>query len=136
MEVQTLIFVFLFLFLSLTFFIGRLKRTLNLPPSPAWELPVIGHLRLLRSPLHRVFLSVSQSLGDAPIFSIRLGNVHSIAEECFTKNDVVLANHQNSIASKHISYGSSSVVSASYSQHWRNLRRIGAVEIFSAHRLK
>ncbi|XP_010432067.1 PREDICTED: cytochrome P450 81D11-like [Camelina sativa] len=142
MEGQTLIFTFLFLILSLTLIIGRIKRKPNLPPSPAWALPVIGHLRLLKPPLHRVFLSVSQSLGDAPIISLRLGNrlvfvvsSHSIAEECFTKNDVVLANRFNSLASKHISYGCTTVVTASYSDHWRNLRRIGAVEIFSAHRL-
>lgn len=142
MEGQNLIFTFLFLCLSLTFLIGRIKRKPNLPPSPAWALPVIGHLRLLKPPLHRVFLSVSQSLGDAPIISLRLGNrlvfvvsSHSIAEECFTKNDVVLANRFNSLASKHISYGCTTVVTASYSDHWRNLRRIGAVEIFSAHRL-
>nr|BAD43136.1 cytochrome P450-like protein [Arabidopsis thaliana] len=142
MEGQTLIFTFLFVSLSLTFIIGRIKRRPNLPPSPSWALPVIGHLRLLKPPLHRVFLSVSESLGDAPIISLRLGNrlvfvvsSHSLAEECFTKNDVVLANRFNSLASKHISYGCTTVVTASYGDHWRNLRRIGAVEIFSAHRL-
>ncbi|CAA0397785.1 unnamed protein product [Arabidopsis thaliana] len=142
MEGQTLIFTFLFISLSLTFIIGRIKRRPNLPPSPSWALPVIGHLRLLKPPLHRVFLSVSESLGDAPIISLRLGNrlvfvvsSHSLAEECFTKNDVVLANRFNSLASKHISYGCTTVVTASYGDHWRNLRRIGAVEIFSAHRL-
>ncbi|CAA0397786.1 putative isoflavone 2'-hydroxylase [Arabidopsis thaliana] len=142
MEALMLIFTFCFIVLSLIFLIGRIKRKLNLPPSPAWALPVIGHLRLLKPPLHRVFLSVSQSLGDAPIISLRLGNrllfvvsSHSIAEECFTKNDVILANRQTTISTKHISYGNSTVVSASYSEHWRNLRRIGALEIFSAHRL-
>ncbi|KAG7544733.1 Cytochrome P450 superfamily [Arabidopsis suecica] len=142
MEAVTLVFTFFFIILSLTFLIGRIKRKLNLPPSPAWALPVIGHLRLLKPPLHRVFLSVSRSLGDAPIISLRLGNrlifvvsSHSIAEECFTKNDVILANRQNTISTKHISYGNSTVVSASYSEHWRNLRRICSLEIFSAHRL-
>lgn len=142
MEAVTFIFTFCFIVLSLKFIIGRIKRKLTIPPSPAWALPVIGHLRLLKPPLHRVFLSVSQSLGDAPIISLRLGNrlifvvsSHSIAEECFTKNDVILANRQNTISTKHISYGNSTVVSASYSEHWRNLRRICALEIFSAHRL-
>lgn len=142
MEAQTLIFTFLILFLSLTFFIGKIKRKLNLPPSPPLALPIIGHLRLLKPPLHRAFLSVSKSLNNAPIFSLRLGNrlvfvvsSHSIAEECFTKNDVILANRPNSIAAKHISYGYTTMVSASYSEHWRHIRRIGAVEIFSAHRL-
>ncbi|XP_010513554.1 PREDICTED: cytochrome P450 81D11-like [Camelina sativa] len=141
-EAQTLVFTVLILILTLTFLIKKLKPKQNLPPSPPFSLPIIGHLRLLKPPLHRVFLSVSQSLNDSPIFSLRLGNKlvfvvssHSIAEECFTKNDIVLANRPNSIASKHISYGSSTMVSAPYSEHWRNLRRIGAVEIFSNHRL-
>ncbi|CAA7035869.1 unnamed protein product [Microthlaspi erraticum] len=143
MEAQALIITFFFLFLSLTIFIGRrIKRKPNLPPSPASALPIIGHLRLLKRPLHRFFLSVSQSLGDAPVFSLRFGNrlvfvvsSHSIAEECFTKNDIVLANRPTSIAAKHISYGYTTVVSASYGEHWRNLRRIGAIEIFSAQRI-
>ncbi|EOA34044.1 hypothetical protein CARUB_v10021544mg, partial [Capsella rubella] len=141
---QTLVFTILIsiIITLVTFLIKKLKPNLTLPPSPPFSLPFIGHLRLLKPPLHRVFLSVSQSLQDSPIFSIRLGSKlvyvvssHSIAEECFTKHDVVLANRPNSIASKHISYGSSTMLSAPYSEHWRNLRRIGAVEIFSNHRL-
>ncbi|CAI0406233.1 unnamed protein product [Linum tenue] len=37
--------------------------------------------------------------------------------------------------SKHIGYNYTTVTQAPYGDHWRNLRRIGAVEIFSAHRL-
>ncbi|KAG2238498.1 hypothetical protein Bca52824_092290 [Brassica carinata] len=138
---STLLFIVL---ITLIFFIGRsrTKLKLKLPPSPPFALPIIGHLRLLKPPLHRVFLALSQSLGGAPIFSLRLGNrlvfvvsSHSIAEECFTKNDVVLANRPHTVASKHVSYDYTTMVTAPYGEHWRNLRRIGAVEIFSAHRL-
>lgn len=138
-QILILSFLVLILILSLKFLIRRKPK---LPPSPPFSLPIIGHLRLLKPPLHRVFLSISKSLNDSPIFSLRLGNKlvfvvssHSIVEECFTKNDIVLANRPKSIASKHISYNYSSMVSAPYSEHWRNLRRIGAVEIFSNHRL-
>ncbi|CAH8344870.1 unnamed protein product [Eruca vesicaria subsp. sativa] len=143
-EAQTLTFTLLLFLLTLIFFLfrNRTKRKLKLPPSPPFALPVIGHLRLLKPPLHRVFRSISQSLSGAPIFSLRLGtrlvfvvSSHSITEECFTKNDVVLANRPNTIASKHISYDHTTMISAPYGEHWRNLRRIGAVEIFSAHRL-
>ncbi|CAH8257208.1 unnamed protein product [Arabidopsis lyrata] len=141
-ESQTLILTILILILTLTYLIKKLKPKPNLPPSPPFSLPIIGHLRLLKPPLHRVFLTISKSLNNSPIFSLRLGNKlvfvvssNSIVEECFTKNDVVLANRPKSIASKHISYNYSSMVSAPYSEHWRNLRRIGAVEIFSNHRL-
>lgn len=143
-EAQTLTFTLIFIVLTLICFIARnrTKRKPKLPPSPPFALPVIGHLRLLKPPLHRVFYSISQSLGGAPIFSLRLGSrlvfvvsSHSIAEECFTKNDVVLANRPNTIASKYVSYDHTTMVTAPYGEHWRNLRRIGAVEIFSAHRL-
>ncbi|XP_010531270.1 PREDICTED: cytochrome P450 81D11-like [Tarenaya hassleriana] len=143
MEAQSLILSLLILFLSLvTVFFPRRRPKLNLPPSPAKSLPVIGHLHLLKLPLHRTFLRLSESLGGAPVFSLRLGNrlvyvvsSHSVAEECFTKNDVVLANRPELILGKHVGYNSTTMVGAAYGDHWRNLRRIGAVEIFSSHRI-
>ncbi|CAA0397784.1 unnamed protein product [Arabidopsis thaliana] len=139
---QILILSFLSLFTLAIFLLTRSKRKLNLPPSPAISLPVIGHLHLLKPPLHRTFLSLSKSIGNAPIFHLRLGNrlvyvisSRSIAEECFTKNDVVLANRPKFTISKHLGYNATYLLSASYGDHWRNLRRIAAVEIFSTHRL-
>ena len=131
-----------FFFISLKLLFGKRHSKFNLPPSPARPLPFIGHLHLLKKPLHRTFLSFSQSLGDAPIFSLRLGNhltvvvsSYSIAEECFTKNDIVLANRPKFILGKHIEYNFTTMTSAPYGDHWRNLRRIGTLEIFSSHKL-
>jgi isoflavone 2'-hydroxylase len=59
----------------------------------------------------------------------------SAVEECFTKNDIVLANRPPSLAAKHIGYNMTTVVAAPYGDHWRNLRRICALEIFSTNRL-
>ncbi|KAL3526825.1 hypothetical protein ACH5RR_011481 [Cinchona calisaya] len=112
----------------------------NLPPSPIPALPIIGHLHLLKLPLHRKLHSLSQKYG--PIFSLRFGNrlvvvvsSPSGVEECFTKNDVVLANRPRFIIGKYIGYNYTTMVGSSYGDHWRNLRRLGAVEIFSASRL-
>ncbi|CAI9091263.1 OLC1v1026238C1 [Oldenlandia corymbosa var. corymbosa] len=58
-----------------------------------------------------------------------------LAEECFTKNDVVLANRPKNTLGKYIGYNYSSMVAAPYGDHWRNLRKLGANEIFSPHRL-
>ncbi|CAA7051930.1 unnamed protein product [Microthlaspi erraticum] len=142
MEALYLILSLFFLFLSLKFLFGTRRRKLNLPPSPGRPFPVIGHLHLLKLPLHRRCLSLSQSLDGASIFSLRLGtrlvivvSSHSVAEECFTKNDVVLANRPEFIAGKHIGYNSTTMVGASYGDSWRNLRRIGAIEVFSSLRL-
>ncbi|KAL0686673.1 hypothetical protein Bca4012_086350 [Brassica carinata] len=58
-----------------------------------------------------------------------------MAEECFTGNDVVLANRPKFIVSKYVGYNATHLIAASYGDHWRNLRRIAAVELFSTQRL-
>ncbi|CAI0406226.1 unnamed protein product [Linum tenue] len=117
----------------------RLRRR-QLPPSPPSALPILGHISLLKHPIHRTFHALAQDHG--PIFSLRLGNrlavvvsSATLAEECFTENDVVFANRPELIMGKHIGYNYTTMTQAPYGDHWRNLRRIGAVEIFSAHRL-
>ncbi|KAL7242357.1 hypothetical protein ACSBR1_014851 [Camellia fascicularis] len=109
------------------------------PPSPP-ALPVIGHLHLLKQPLHLTLHGLSQNRG--PIFSLRFGSrlvvvvsSPSAAEECFTKNDVVLANRPGLTNGKYFGYIYISVGASTYGDHWRNLRRLMAVEIFSTSRL-
>nr|QWK52412.1 cytochrome P450 81D7 [Isatis tinctoria]WIL00234.1 cytochrome p450 81d7 [Isatis tinctoria] len=131
-----------FFCISLKLLFGKRHNKFNLPPSPARPLPLIGHLHLLKQPLHRTFHSFSQSFGGAPIFSLRLGNrlavvvsSYSVTEECFTKNDIVLANRPEFIVGKYIEYNFTTMTSAPYGDHWRNLRRISTLEIFSSHKL-
>ncbi|GMI66043.1 cytochrome P450, family 81, subfamily D, polypeptide 8 [Hibiscus trionum] len=95
---------------------------------------------LTNPPLHRPFLELSKKLG--PVFSLRLGSrlavvVSSLSavEECFTKNDIVLANRPNLLLSKHLAYNHTTVISAPYGDYWRNLRRICTIEIFLLNRL-
>ncbi|GLT54660.1 hypothetical protein SLA2020_278420 [Shorea laevis] len=114
-------------------------RTKHLPPSPP-SLPILGHLHLVKKPVHRTFQSLSQKYGQ--IFSLRFGSrlvvivsSPSAVEECFTKNDIVLANRPPSLVGKHLAYNHTTVTVAPYGDHWRNLRRIGALEIFSTNRL-
>ncbi|KAG8384319.1 hypothetical protein BUALT_Bualt04G0105900 [Buddleja alternifolia] len=116
------------------------RRKRNLPPSPATALPLLGHLHLLKLPLHRTYQKLSQKLG--PIFSLRLGNrlavvvsSPAIVEECFTKNDVVLASRPRLIIGKYIGYNYTSLIGSPYGDHWRNLRRLTTLEIFSSNRL-
>lgn len=56
-------------------------------------------------------------------------------EECFTKNDLVLANRPKFVMGKYIGYDYTVVSLAPYGDHWRNLRRLSAVEIFASNRL-
>ncbi|XP_059463062.1 cytochrome P450 81E8-like [Corylus avellana] len=111
----------------------------HLPPSPP-SLPILGHLHLVKKPLHRTFHSLSQKYGQ--IFSLRFGSrlvviisSPSAVEECFTKNDIVLANRPPTLIGKILGYNLTTVIAAPYGDHWRNLRRICALEIFSTTRL-
>nr|VDD47785.1 unnamed protein product [Brassica oleracea] len=140
-------YTFLFLTILITILITKLflwlyRSNKNLPPSPRVCFPIIGHLHLLKQPLlHRTLLHLSHSLG--PVFSLRLGSRLAVvvsspaaAEECFlTKNDIVLANRPRFTMGKYVAYDYTSMVTAPYGDHWRNLRRITALEVFSTHRL-
>ncbi|ONI33502.1 hypothetical protein PRUPE_1G428800 [Prunus persica] len=86
------------------------KHKKNLPPSPP-SLPIIGHIHLLKQPMHRTLQDLSQNLGKI----LRCGSrkvllVSSVlaAEECLTKHDIII---------------------------FANLRRIMTLEIFSSSRL-
>ncbi|KAL4600053.1 hypothetical protein ACB092_11G170300 [Castanea dentata] len=111
----------------------------TLPPSSP-SLPILGHLHLIKKPLHHTFHHFSQKYGN--IFSLQFGSQlvvivssPSAAEECITKNDVVLANRPRLLMSKHLGYNHTTMTAAFYGDHWRNLRRISALEIFSTNRL-
>ncbi|TQE12148.1 hypothetical protein C1H46_002218 [Malus baccata] len=130
----------IFILFTLKFFL-RTKRHnhQNLPPSPP-SLPIIGHLHLLKPPVHRIFRRLSQKYG--PVFSLWFGSRRvvivsssSVVQECFTTNDIVLANRPRLIMGKHLAYNYTNMAASPYGDHWRNLRRIGAVEIFSSARL-
>ncbi|KAK6923100.1 Cytochrome P450, partial [Dillenia turbinata] len=91
-------------------------------------------------PLHRTLYSLSTKYG--PIFSLQFGfrpvlvvSSPSAVEECFTENDIAFANRPNCILGKHLGYNYTTMVSASYGDHWRNLRRLSSLEIFSSSRL-
>ncbi|KAF7129822.1 hypothetical protein RHSIM_Rhsim10G0109500 [Rhododendron simsii] len=135
------LFVFLLLLIAFKFLSKKPRSRRNLPPSPP-SLPFIGHLHLLKVPIliHRNFFKLSQTLG--PIFSLRLRSQlvvvissSSISEECFTKNDIVLADRPRFIIGKYFGYNYTTITTSSYGDHWRNLRRLTSLEIFSTIRL-
>ncbi|KAJ9670587.1 hypothetical protein PVL29_026870 [Vitis rotundifolia] len=109
----------------------------HLPPSPP-AIPILGHLHLLlKPPIHRQLQNLSQKYG--PIFSLRFGSgpvviisSPSTIEECFTKNDIIFANRPRLLIGKYIGYNYTTIASASYGEHWRNLRRLSSLEIFSS----
>ncbi|MBA0818926.1 hypothetical protein Gohar_021123 [Gossypium harknessii] len=138
--IEIYLLIFLLLIFVLTKVLNRTRcKHINLPPSPP-TLPILGHLHLLKEPFNQSLFVLSQKHG--PIFSLRLGSrlaivlsSPSIVEECLTKNDVIFANRPYFWVGKYISYDYTTIISSPYGDHWRNLRRICKLEIFSANRL-
>ncbi|PWA69582.1 CYP81B58 [Artemisia annua] len=118
-----------------------LGKKRNLPPSPFPCLPILGHLYLVKSPLHRVLSKLARRHG--PMLMLQFGTrrvflVSSPAavEECLTTNDIAFANRPHLLAGKHFGYDYTALSWADYGDHWRNLRRIASLELLSAHRLQ
>nr|GMC66323.1 cytochrome P450 81E8-like [Ipomoea batatas] len=142
MEGASSIYIFVSVILVFLLALKRLSRKTyhNLPPTPFPKLPILGHLHLIKVPLQRTLHQISLKYG--PIFTLQLGvrrlvvvSSPSVVEECFTKNDVVLADRPPSVAGNYLTYNYTLVTSANYGDHWRNLRRICSLEIFSTTRL-
>ncbi|XP_075633919.1 cytochrome P450 81C13-like isoform X2 [Castanea sativa] len=131
------LYFYLALILSTVFIIKLLNRhhNKNLPPSP-FSLPIIGHLHLLKQPLHKTLETLSLKYG--PILSLKFGSRSilivsspSAVEECFTKNDIIFANRPQTMAGDRLTYNCTAPVWAPYGHLWRNLRRVSTIEIFS-----
>lgn len=111
----------------------------KLPPSPL-SIPIIGHLYLLKPPFHRSFQSLAERYG--PIFYLRLGCQRVLVvsspwatEECFGKNDVVLANRPKFIIGQHLGYNFTIPIWCPYGEYWRNLRRVSTISMLSLRRV-
>lgn len=117
----------------------KLRKPKNLPPGPQ-ALPLLGHLHLLKRPVHRTLHELSQKYGQVMFLQFGVRRVVVVsspkaAEECFTKNDIIFANRPQMVAGKLLNYNSSTIGLSSYGDHWRNLRRITALEVLSQSRL-
>ncbi|XP_010906299.1 cytochrome P450 81Q32 [Elaeis guineensis] len=127
------------LFASKSFYRSNNSR-LRCPPTGPIALPIVGHLYLLRQPIHRTLSAISARHG--PLLLLRFGNrpvllvsSPSIAEDCFTINDITFANRPPLLFNKYFGYDFTTLGSSSYGPHWRNLRRIATLEIFSPARI-
>ncbi|VFR00937.1 unnamed protein product [Cuscuta campestris] len=133
-------FIFAILFVAAQKLLPK-KTHKNLPPTPPGRLPIIGHAHLLKTLLHRTLYDYSKKLG--PIFSLRFGprlvvvvSSSALVEECFSKNDILLANRPpTSVDRTSLGFSPTSVIGAPYGDHWRNLRKLCDLEIFSPTRL-
>ncbi|XP_065847598.1 cytochrome P450 81Q32-like [Euphorbia lathyris] len=130
--------IFLLIFQLQKLFLSK-QRHKNVPPSPP-AFPIIGHLHLLKEPVHRTLENLSIQYG--PILTLLFGSrkvliVSSpiLVHECFTKNDIIFANRPRLLVGKHLNYNYTTLGACSYGNHWRNLRRLTTVETLSTNKL-
>ncbi|KAL2896634.1 Isoflavone 2'-hydroxylase [Bienertia sinuspersici] len=121
-----------------TFLRSKLKN--NLPPSPFLSFPIIGHLYLFKKPLHRSLARVAAQYG--PILYLRFGSLPvlllsspSAVEECLVRNDVFV-DRPRLLPGKYNGNNYTSIAWSPAGNHWKNLRRIAAVEMLSPQRLQ
>ncbi|GFP96098.1 cytochrome p450 81e8 [Phtheirospermum japonicum] len=113
----------------------------NSPPSPPGSLPIIGHVHLFKTLLHRTLHDFSQKVG--PVFTILFGRRRvvvvssaTLVEECFNKNDLIFANRpETAVDRRSLGFSPTTVIGAPYGLHWRNLRKLCDLEVFAPTRL-
>ncbi|XP_009606708.1 cytochrome P450 CYP82D47-like [Nicotiana tomentosiformis] len=141
---SSLVFLFLIYnqFLSTKRNNGQRKRV----PEAAGAWPIIGHLHLLSGSEsdqlpHKVLARMAEKYG--PIFGLKLGVYKAvvvsdpkIAKECFTTNDLALANRPKSLASEIIGYNHAMFGVAPYGPYWREIRKIATIEFLSTRRIE
>nr|ALO20342.1 cytochrome P450 [Cynodon dactylon] len=111
----------------------------RLPPGPR-AVPVLGHLHLLKKPIHAALARLASQHG--PLFSLRLGSRPAVvvtsaelARECFTEHDVTFATRPRFASLDLVSFGGTTLPTSRYGPYWRNLRRVATVHLLSAHRV-
>ena len=150
MDIRILYIVaFVFLALLLLRLILSYSRTkpssaLRLPPGP-WQLPLIGslhHLLLSRfSDLpHRALREMSGTYG--PVMMLRFGAVPSLvvssaeaAREVLRTHDLSFCNRYLGVTLETVSCGGKDIICSPYNAHWRELRKLCMLEIFSQRRV-
>ncbi|CAN6334689.1 unnamed protein product [Urochloa humidicola] len=118
-------------------------RRRRIPTPPA--LPVIGHLHLLKKPLHRSLAALATRYGgDAGLLHLKFGSKPVLlvasaaaAVECFTTHDVALADRPGLPSRRRLTAGGDcpSISTANYGPLWRHLRRLATVHALCSHRL-
>jgi cytochrome P450 len=116
-------------------------RGLRLPPCPG-QLPVIGSLHHLAGALpHHSLRRLSRRYG--PLMFLRFGEVPVVvvssgeaAREVMRTHDVAFATRPQIAAIRTLTKEGQAIAFAPYGEHWRQLRKICAVELLSAGRVR
>ncbi|XP_002990813.2 cytochrome P450 CYP736A12 [Selaginella moellendorffii] len=133
-------FLLLVLTGALSILVTLWDKKKNLPPSPGWALPLIGHLHLITKQPHRSLQALSKKYG--PIMFLKLGMIPSIivsspemAKEALMNNGLAFASRPYLLISEIIGYDFQSI-GIHYSEHSRRLRKMCVTELIAPQKLE
>lgn len=116
------------------------KNVIVPPPSPP-KLPFLGHLHLITSLPHRSFFNLSKKYG--PVILLKLVSIPTVvvssadaAKEVLKLHDLASCSRPQSAAGARFSYNYLDIGLAPYGDHWREVRKICVLELFSARRVQ
>jgi hypothetical protein len=115
---------------------SKSKNGPPLPPGP-WPLPIVGNLPFLNSDvLHTQFQALT--LKHGPLMKIHLGSKLAIvvsspdmAREVLKTHDITFANHDLPEVGKINTYGGEDILWSPYGTHWRRLRKLCVMKMFT-----
>ncbi|XP_039146023.1 cytochrome P450 71A1-like [Dioscorea cayenensis subsp. rotundata] len=118
----------------------RSRRRRKLPPSPQ-RLPVIGNLHQLGELPHRSLRRLAEKYG--PLMHLQLGQIPAIivsspevASEVMKTHDLAFCSRPATPVMMKFSYNGSDMAFTKYGEHWRQLKRLGTLEILSMKRVQ
>ncbi|MCO5564745.1 hypothetical protein L7F22_018413 [Adiantum nelumboides] len=105
------------------------------------ELPIIGHLHLLKPPLHISLHKLSQKYGPIFFIMMRSSPVVLVSSPFWAKEFILNHNHEFADrpqfkASKHLLYNNRTMAMMEYGAMWRHLRKLYTLHILSLKRVE
>ncbi|XP_010502535.1 PREDICTED: cytochrome P450 71B26 [Camelina sativa] len=138
------IWILLLLFLIILLFLVAFKRTNHgqhrqIPSPPGF--PIIGNLHQLGALQHQSLWNLSKKYG--PVMLLRLGKVPTIilsssetAKQALKDNDLHCCSRPPSAGTRELSYNYLDMSSSPYNEYWKELRKLCAQELLSAHKIQ
>ncbi|KAL4297237.1 hypothetical protein GQ457_12G006360 [Hibiscus cannabinus] len=134
----------LFLFISFVIIIylqlAKLKKKLNLPPSPP-RLPIIGNFHQLGRLPHRSLRDLAAKHGS--LLLLQQGHNPTLvvssaemAEKVIKSHDVAFSNRAKTTAANILLYGCTDLAFSPYGEYWRQVRKLSVLELFSHKRVE